>query len=470
MKKILYSILFLGLPLLFTGCEATTYEDLIPQEYSKILYIKNSGQVNITLFNDGEDVDYSLTVVKSGRDPQAIAKANVSVMSQAEIDEDSRYKGNNYVVLSQDCYTLHSMDLDFSSSELFKEIKFQIIPAEIMKQTEENTGENSIFIIPIRLSSETDSINFEQRDIILKPLVKPLGVQFEKLSTVIDLNKSKDAMIITELAVSMMSGIMNKWDFHADLLVSNSSTEIQTYNDANGTNYKPLPTGAWYEPDPLVFEPEINEAVGVLEISREALTKGSVYLVPLRLGQTESMGSIVADQSVHYLILQYLLDPVTDKINLTADMLSDPFNCGGGDGTTLAALVDGIVATTSYYHTQYGKAVGNKEWGQPFDIALTTPVRVIQIGYTTRDGNKGGAPKDVIIFTKNNEADDWVELTRLNSGLPDGVKVDYKSAAFTSETPFRYIRFSVMASQTTPCLGEAANQYWNLSEFRLWGM
>lgn len=470
MKKILYSILFLGLPLLFTGCETTSYEDLIPQEYSKILYIKNSGQANITLFNDGANVDYSLTIVKSGRDPQANAQARVAVMSQAEIDKDSRYKGNNYVVLNKDCYTLRNMDLEFSSSETYKEIKFQMIPAEIQKQTEENTGENNIFIIPIRLSSQTDSINAEQRDIILKPLVRPLGIQFEKLSTTIDLNKSKDATIITELAVTMMSGVMNKWNFNTNLLVSNASADIEAYNNANGTDYKPLPTDAWYTPEQLVFETEINEAVGILEIKREALTKGSIYLVPLRLEQTESMGAIVADQSVHYLILQYLLDPVSDKINLTADMLSDPFKCGGGDGTTLAALVDGIVATTSYYHTQYGKPVGNPEWGQPFDIALATPVQVIQIGYTTRDGNKGGAPKDVVIYTKNNEADSWVQLTRLDSGLPDGVKVDYKSAAFTSETPFRYIRFSVMASQTTPCLGEAANQYWNLSEFRLWGM
>lgn len=470
MKKILYSILLLGLPLVFTGCEDPSYEDLVPQEYSKILYIKNSGQVSITLFNDGANVDYSLIAVKSGRDPQATAQAKVAVMSQAEIDKDSRYKGNNYVVLNKDCYTLRSINLEFSSSDMYKEIKFQLIPSEILKQTEENTDENSIFIIPVRLSSQTDSINSEQRDIILKPSVKPLGIQFEKLSTTIDLNKSKDATIITELAVSMMSGVMNKWDFTTNLLVSNDPDEIQTYNTANGTDYKPLPANAWYAPDPLVFESEINEAVGILEVSRDVLTKGSIYLVPLRLEQTETMGSIVADPNVHYLILQYLLDPVSDKINLTAAMLSDPFNCGGGDGTKLDALVDGIVSSASYYHTQYGKAVGNPEWGQPFDIALATSVRVIQIGYTTRDGNLGGAPKVVDIYTKNNEAEDWVKLTRLDSGLPNAVKVDYKSAVFASETPFRYIRFSVMESQRSPCIGGDKDQYWNLSEFRLWGM
>lgn len=65
MKQILYSLLFLGSLATFTGCEEADYQELIPQEYNKILYLKNSGQNDLVLFNDGQQVKYSITVVKS---------------------------------------------------------------------------------------------------------------------------------------------------------------------------------------------------------------------------------------------------------------------------------------------------------------------------------------------------------------------------------------------------------------------
>ena len=39
MKQILYSLLFLGSLATFTGCEEADYQELIPQEYNKILYL-----------------------------------------------------------------------------------------------------------------------------------------------------------------------------------------------------------------------------------------------------------------------------------------------------------------------------------------------------------------------------------------------------------------------------------------------
>lgn len=50
MKQILYSLLFLGSLATFTGCEEADYQELIPQEYNKILYLKNSGQNDLVLF------------------------------------------------------------------------------------------------------------------------------------------------------------------------------------------------------------------------------------------------------------------------------------------------------------------------------------------------------------------------------------------------------------------------------------
>ena len=49
MKQILYSLLFLGSLATFTGCEEADYQELIPQEYNKILYLKNSGQNDLVI-------------------------------------------------------------------------------------------------------------------------------------------------------------------------------------------------------------------------------------------------------------------------------------------------------------------------------------------------------------------------------------------------------------------------------------
>lgn len=80
---------------------------------------------------------------------------------------------------------------------------------------EAEANANSIFILPIRLTSKTDSVNFEQRDLILKPQVKQLGIKFEKSSTMIDLGVNKEEEIIAEIKVSMTSGVINQWNFTA---------------------------------------------------------------------------------------------------------------------------------------------------------------------------------------------------------------------------------------------------------------
>ncbi|MDE6988367.1 MAG: hypothetical protein K2P55_16020, partial [Bacteroides acidifaciens] len=100
MKKLIYSFLFLGAITALGGCKEDSYEDLIPEQYDKILYLKTYGQQTIELFDDGSQVDYSLTVVKTGSNPAATAQAQVKIMSQAEVDKDTRYQGNNYKVLS----------------------------------------------------------------------------------------------------------------------------------------------------------------------------------------------------------------------------------------------------------------------------------------------------------------------------------------------------------------------------------
>ena len=479
MKKILYSLLLFGALASFSGCQEDGYETLIPKEYNKILYLKNNGQKDLVLYNDGNDVKYSITVVKSGSDPTATAQVKLSVLTQTEIDKDTRYTGNNYIVLNSDCYSFRNKDINFASSDTYKIEDFTLNPGKISEQVTAEATENSIFILPIRLSSKTDSVNYEQRDLILKPVVKLLGIKFVKTSTNIDLGINKDQEIVTEIKVSMNSGIINKWDFTAPLKVSTSQEEVDEYNRINKQDYKAIPSNAFAQPENLIFNAGISESIGVLVVDRSKLSKGTTYLVPIQLEQSEDLATITSDDKKHYVILKYMFDMEADKIPLTASMLADPFNCTG-EGS-LALLVDNNAET--FWGTKYSKTspCGDETYGQAFDVHIGKSVHSVMFKYTTRHNNDNATPTVIKIFASSDNGVTWrneplVTLTKDVNGLPQTKKVEFTSKTYSSEQEFNCIRFSIMESKLGICDGKhltpdgAYSVSTAVSEFSLWGM
>lgn len=456
MKKILYTFLLLGSLVTFIGCEEANYEELIPQQYSKILLLKNSGQNNIDLYNDGVAVKYSVTIVKTGSNPAATAQVRLSTLSQNEIDNDSRYTGNNYVVLNSDCYSFRSKEVTFNPDDMYKIEEFTLDPQKITEQVEAATeNPNSIFILPIRLISQTDSINYEQRDVLIKPTVKQLGITFEKPQTSIDMAGSRENEIVAEIKVNMMSGIINKWDFTAGLTVSTDQSEVDAFNAANGTDYRAIPADAYDEPEKLIFSEGISESIGVLVVNRFKLTKGATYLIPLQIQQSEEVGNIVSDTKKHYVIIKYEFE-ATDKIDLTGK-IRDPFGWTG-EGT-LANLTDGSQST--FWGSKYLKSTpcGSPEYGISFDMHIEKEVRVIRFNYMTRHNNSNATPTVIKLFISSDDGNTWEEeplatFTRDENGLPQEAKTVYTSPLITSDKEFNCIRFSIMESKQGICDGQ----------------
>lgn len=75
-----------------------------------------------------------------------------------------------------------------------------------------------------------------------------------------------------------------------------------------------------------------------------------------------------------------------------------------GDGTP-EALVDGIVSSSSFWHSNYGTATSTNTLGFPINIVLGTgsplPIQVKGVTFAQRQNNSGGYVKDVEIFTSN---------------------------------------------------------------------
>lgn len=467
MKKLIYSFLFLGTIISLNSCKEDSFEDLIPQKYEKILYLKTNGQQNLTLFNDGSNVDYTVTVGKTGSNPAATALAQLKIMTQAEIDRDEHYTGNNYTVFSSDCYIYKTQTLDFKSSETYKSITLQLIPEKMVEEIHASENPDAVFILPVRLTSQTDSVNTDKCDLILKPKITELGITFKKGSKTINLSDNKENSIIFETDIAMVAGVQNTWDFTADMEVLTDQSILDKYNSDNNTSYLMIPTEAIGDIEAAVFESGNNESASTVTIRRDHLSKGYTYLLPLRLKAITEYENIAVSDKVFYGIVEYPLDMVKDKIALTTAMLADPFGCGGGDGTVLANLVDG--ETSTYYHTQYGKAVGDVTYGQPVDITLPNPMRSVMFSYTTRTQNGNGTPLLIKLFISN-DGNAWDELTTISSGLPNYVaRASYTSKVFAAAQEFKYLRFSVMSSPLGICDGQSTGPCWALAELELWG-
>ena len=171
MKKLIYSFLFLGTIISLSSCKEDSFEDLIPQKYEKILYLTTSGQQNLALFNDGSNVDYTVTVGKTGSNPAATAMVQLKVMTQAEIDKDEHYTGNNYTVFSNECYIYKAQALEFKSGDTYKSVTLQLVPEKMVEEIHANENPDAVFILPFRLTSQTDSVNTDKCDLILKPKI-----------------------------------------------------------------------------------------------------------------------------------------------------------------------------------------------------------------------------------------------------------------------------------------------------------
>lgn len=472
MKKIIYSFLFLGTIISLNSCKEDSYEDLIPQKYEKILYLKVNGQQNLTLFNDGSKVDYTIAVGKTGSNPAATAQAQLKVMTQAEIDKDDHYTGNNYTVFSSNCYIYKAQPLQFSSSDHYKSVTLQLIPEKMLEEIQLNENPNAVFVLPFRLTSQTDSVNTEKSDLILKPKVTELAIAFKKSSTFINVASLKENTFALEANVVMSAGIQNTWNFNTEIEVLTNKEIVEAYNQENKTNYELIPSNAC-TPETLIFESGYNDATGVVWIDRSKLFKGYTYLTPLRLKQNEEIETIKSNPKLCYGILEYLLHPVEDKITLNADNLSAP---AGYMSNSLSILYDGITGKGNVCESNWSAAVGDEKYGHPLDVKLGKEVHTFQFGYHSKFDWNNSAPTKIRIYTGTADAAGnvtWSDAPLKEiTGLPTEDKRTemYKSPVLTSTQGFTHVRIAIIESSLGALDGtpESESRCWGLSELYVW--
>ena len=150
MKKYL-SILLPGIVLsaVFLSCSEESVQSLFDDKYDQILYIKDGGNKNVSLFVTGQDTSYSFRVCKGGVDPNKATQASIVVRSQQDIDEE--YGEGDYKVLPESAYKIETAQLDFTADDEGKLVSVQLLNDNIYKLTQQDT--KARWMLPLLLTS-----------------------------------------------------------------------------------------------------------------------------------------------------------------------------------------------------------------------------------------------------------------------------------------------------------------------------
>ncbi len=142
----------------------------------------------------------------------------------------------------------------------------------------------------------------------------------------------------------------------------------------------------------------------------------------------------------------------------------------GDQFTSWTVLFDDNAET--FLHTEYaqnGKSEDGLDHYIRVDLGAGNEISAFKFDYTTRGGNAGyDFPQKFIIAGSNEVNGTYTEIGRIESGCPIGTARSYSSDVFTSETPYRYLRFMVTETNTDRKGEGVEHNYWHMGEFKLY--
>ena len=82
MKKYCYILMLL--PLLFASCDWDDKEEIFPEEYFKVIYLKDAGTRDVVMNTAQDAVIEQMLVMKGGAHPEMTAEGKFGVMPVSE--------------------------------------------------------------------------------------------------------------------------------------------------------------------------------------------------------------------------------------------------------------------------------------------------------------------------------------------------------------------------------------------------
>lgn len=459
MKNIIFSVIAIILFGLTSCLDDGAMNDM--DKYKTIVYFPKSGLTKLTLYKTGQKTVYDLNVYKAGYDTKAKPVVNIRQLSQTELDVYNATNNTSYVLLPDFSYSIKSeMQIAFSEDELIRSLKI-----EFDTDTIASIGDNVILnsVLAFELSSSTDSVSQTKRVVFINPEVVLPIISFQTPGALV-FNPTPNQEDPINFNSLLKLPVNSLWNFSVKLDVD--LTAIGKYNTDNKSQYVALPSEAYVLPENVSFSKgDILKSIG-LSVDLSKLKLG-YYILPVKISSTD-MSGLVVDSSYQFIILNYQPRKTTlSPIALSESMIvKHNFVTTWGQGLP-GLFVDGDTKTYAHSSTSLKP---DATYGIPFDILLSSEVTSAYLSYSTRDW-AGNAPKRIAIFTSINGAD-WSRMLTINDGLPGSAahSTVYESLVFSSDQPFKYVRFCVLESHNGVMddISKSTAGGYAITEFRLW--
>lgn len=481
MKKHI-SLLLLAGALTWGACDKAM-EDNLPSEFASVLYFDLKDGKNIidcNLLKTGDKGQYTFYVGKGGNQLGTTAEAELMVLTKDELEEYNENNNSNYALLPPEYYSFAGK-LSFTGEDMRKGV-------DVMFETTNMDNElevNKQYVLPIRLESQTNTVNKELNLLIVKPFISTPIVTldlpaYQKISMNITMPEVTSQTIIMPFFVDLNE---NKWNFSVELEKEESVLQVSVdeykQNNLGTDTYQLLPSTNYTMPSFIVFNEGELLVTENLVIDRGNLTEGN-YLLPIKLKKCVGTDFDV-DTKTMYVHLS--LNQDLPEIELTKEMLEGStrpeMNYQWNSGNhPVELMIDDNVNT--FYQSEWTKYTTpgdsrkphDETYGLYVDIKLSKPLQCFVFefcGYQTSKGSDQPNPKNIDVWVGNGDSLEKIDQIKDIPSMHTGGEF-WKSDNYSRTSSFTHIRLSVMNNQEAgKNLWEKTNSSIVISELKIYG-
>lgn len=428
MKKIYIGSTLLALML--SGQSCSENYDIYPEEYAKVVMIKDAGENPLSVYSSDDKVGHKFVVMKGGHTEEA-ATATLRAMTSEEFTTYQAESGKPYAMLPADCYSFSadgqttSAEIKFAPNETYKEVEV-FINADALGTFME-TFDGSLYspVVPVILESSDASVNSYGTESFILPTYSEPTLSFA--SQIIAGSRSG------EITATVTLPIQNSWDISFEVEVD--PTVVSQCNMLNGTQYEAVDASALTGNTSFTM-PNGSSSVDIkLNVDFSKFTALNSVL-PLRITGI-SVDGIESNVTTGWIVV------TMPRIPITAAMLST--NAQEPSEGPIANLLDGNVET--FFHSLWSSTINEKHYIQ---VTLPETYSKVWIRYCNRHNNANNSLLYFYLYTGT--SNDNLEFYKMYGWDTDGLK--YGKAEWST----------VSAELSTPQSVFRIEEYWTLAD------
>lgn len=445
MKKIYIGSTLLALML--SGQSCSENYDIYPEEYAKVVMIKDAGENPLSVYSTDDKVGHKFVVMKGGHTEEA-ATATLRAMTSEEFTTYQAESGKPYAMLPADCYSFSadgqttSAEIKFAPNETYKEVEV-FINADALGTFME-TFDGSLYspVVPVILESSDASVNSYGTESFILPTYSEPTLSFA--SQIISGSRSG------EITATVTLPIQNSWDISFEVEVD--PTVVSQCNMLNGTQYEAVDASALTGNTSFTM-PNGSSSVDIkLNVDFSKFTALNSVL-PLRITGI-SVDGIESNVTTGWIVV------TMPRIPITAAMLST--NAQEPSEGPIANLLDGNVET--FFHSLWSSTINEKHYIQ---VTLPETYSKVWIRYCNRHNNANNSLLYFYLYTGT--SNDNLEFFKMYGWDTDGLK--YGKAEWSTVSAELSTPQSVFRIEEYRTLADQANgiHFFSMSELEMYG-